>query len=187
MESYTNIIRMMADDIDKVSSRGARFVRATEIKPFTKEIRKPLVEACRYMLDQITILHKMPFTVDERVEVVKRFFTTLMEYPEFLTSFPKFRFVTENKAKELSQELSHLNLPQLEILQDYMFYLNMLKARSDYVEYNIFIHGFINKPTEPLINITLPVVEIVNKWKNTLPVVEPKKHSYNLRIRKTKN
>lgn len=174
MESYTNVIRMMADDIDKVSSRGARFVRATEIKPFTKEIRKPLVEAYRNMLDQITILHKMPFTVDERVDVVRRFFTTLMEYPEFLTSFPKFRFVTENKAKELSQELSLLNLPQLEILQDYMFYLNMLKARSDYVEYNVFIHGFINKPTEPLVNITLPVVE-------------PKKHSYNLRIRKTKN
>jgi len=182
MESYTNTIRLMANTIDKVSSRGARFVRATEIMPFTEEIRKLLMETCKCMLDQIAILHKMPFTVDERVEVIQRLFTMLMEYPEFLTSFPKFRFASENKANELTEELNRLNMPPLEILQDYKFYLNMLKARSDYVEYNVFIHGFTDKW-----KTTLPVVELVNKWKNSLPVAESKKHTYNLRDRKTKN
>jgi len=155
---------MELDVIDKISSRGARFIRATEIMPFTVEIKKQLKEIYENMLDQITILQEKHSPLDERIEIIKRLFTTFMEYPEFLTSYPKFRLVSERKIKEISDELTLLNKPPLEILHDYKFYLNMLKARSDYVEYNV----------EPVIIMTLPVVE-------------PKKHSYNLRSRKTKN
>jgi hypothetical protein len=145
MEAYTNSIREILDNIDQSSSRGSRFVRATEIKPFTQEDKSRIVKNCKTLLDEITELRNVPSAIYERIDVVYRLFMSLMEYPEFLARFPKFRVVSENKANELMYEISSINLTRLEILYDYTFFLNMIKLRSDYVEYNPVIHGTVSE------------------------------------------
>jgi len=164
MKAYTNTIRKMADNIDEESSRGSRFVRATEIKPFTQEDKSTIVKRCKSLLDEITTLHSIPSTIYERIDVAYRLFISLMEYPEFVATFPRFRVVSEEKAKELIYEISRINRTGLEILYDYAFFLNMIKLRSDYVEYT------------PVLD--KPVGECKEKVKEA--------HTYNLRSKKQK-
>ena len=164
MEVYTNTIRNMTDEIDKNSLRGSRFVRATEINALTEIIKIKLIIMCKSLLEQISVLNEIPSSIHKRIDIVNCFFATLMDCPEFLAYFPKFRSVTESKAKELIDEIKSLNLEPLEILQDYIFYLSMLKVRSDYVEYNPALHAY------KVVNSTVPL----------------KTNRYNLRSKKQK-
>jgi len=167
MFSFTNTIRNMADEIDNSHMRANIFLRATEIRPFTPEIKTALVKLCSNMLGQLEILRNIKGPYEERVEIVNKLFLTLMEYPEFLALYPKFRMTTEMKQKELMNEIANIpNLEESVVLKDYKYYLSMLKARADYKEYYEMIHA---KP-----------VEHVNPLEHVKPLVQ---HHYNLRSR----
>lgn len=146
-------------------SRGDMFIRATEVKPFTAELKNECVTRIKATLDELKMVH----TAVERSELITRMYATLMEYPEFLAKHHKFRDTAERKVIHHVLELQKLNLPRSQVMEDFVYYLPMLKMRSDYVEHSEFPQNFI-----------IPCV--VNN-----PVLEQKPtHHYNLRPRNVK-
>lgn len=142
MDQYINTLRSMADEIDSDYSRGKMFIRVTELKPFSVDMRKELVKLCTNMIDQISILHNIPNSSLQRLTIITRLYSTLMEYPEFVASFVSLRNMTEKKCNEFLEDIKNKDLPRSQILEDYQYYLSMLQKRPDYVDSNVFPHNF---------------------------------------------
>ena len=159
------------------TTRGDMFVRVTEMRPFTEEHKIALSTCISSMIEQNDI-HKIaqPKSHQERVVIIENTFKTMMEYPEFLAKYAKFRVTSEAKLDEIKSEIKKLNFPESIVLNDAKYYMKMLAARPDYIEYNCFLHGFVNDSSNvnrlPIVN---HIPKVLEKPKST--------HSYNLRSR----
>ena len=105
------------------------FIRATKVKPFTVELKKACETRCMALLNEF----KTVYRVEQQREIMIRIYATLMEYPEFLAKYHKFRATVENKVIQHILELRTLNLPRSQVMEDFVGYLSILKMRSDYV------------------------------------------------------
>lgn len=113
---------------------GEKFVRATEMKPFTAEHKTYLMNVIESLLVQAEIhLIAQPKSVDERITIMETLFKTLMDYPEFLSQQPVFRTCATQKINELTKDIKNLGKPESKVLNDAKFYMLMLSARPDYV------------------------------------------------------
>jgi len=117
--------------------RANYFLRATEVRPFTTEHRRILIKYIKANLDQLDIHKKAhPKSYEERVRIVENMFKMFMEYPEFLSTYYKFRIVAINKIYEISSEMKNLNLPESQILNDAKYFMRMISARPDFINYD---------------------------------------------------
>ena len=107
----------------------AMFIRATKVKPFTVELKNACANRCIALLNEF----KTVYSLEQKREIMIRIYTTLMEYPEFLAKYHKFRATAENKVIQHILELHTLNLPRSQVMEDFVDYLSILKMRSDYV------------------------------------------------------
>jgi hypothetical protein len=167
-------------------NRAENFIRVTEVRPFTQTHKITLINYIKSMLEQISI-HRtaQPSNRNERVIIAEKLFQTLMDYPEFLSTYPKFRITVNNKIHEIINDIKFYNLPESTLINDAMYYMKMLSARPDFIEYNCFIHGFTN-PILPPLAVLAPLTALAPLPPTIPDVLEKfisKGHSYNLRPR----
>ena len=131
-------------------NRANNFLRVTEVKPFTTEHQHLLSKYIKSIIEQIDIHMKaQPKNYEERLQIIENLFKTFMEYPEFLSKYPKFRNAVIDKINEINSEIKSVKLPESQILSDANYYMSMISARPDYIKYNCFIHEFVNTPSIP--------------------------------------
>ena len=119
-------------------NRANNFLRATEVKPFTTEHQHLLSKYIKSIIEQVDIHMKaQPKNYEERLQIIENLFKTFMEYPEFLSKYPKFRNAVIDKINEINSEIKSVKLPESQILSDANYYMSMISARPDYINYNL--------------------------------------------------
>ena len=133
------------------NTRAYRFVRATEVHPFTKEHQYEYKTIVKAMLEQFHIIHDaQPKNLEDKVVIIENIYKFIMEYPEVLAKHPKYRGVLVNKMYELEDEMLEHNLGKSLVFNDVKYYMKMLSARPDYIESTTqtdFIKPCIETPT----------------------------------------
>lgn len=141
------------------NTRAYRFVRATEVRPFTKEHKHAYISSIESMLTQCDILSKaQPKNVSDKILIIETMYKFMMEYPEVLANYPPYRNIVIDKMYELENEMAQRTGEKSLVFNDVKYYMKMLSARPDYVETTVH-NEFIK------------------------PCIETPSHSYNLRVR----
>lgn len=140
------------------NTRAYRFVRATEVHEFTSEYKAAYTTVIKSMLEQLLILNATNKNLEDKVLIIENMYMFMMEYPEFLAKYAKFRIAVVNKMYELENDLAQKNHEKSLVFNDVKYYMKMLSARPDYIE-------------------TTTHTDFIK------PCIETPTHSYNLRVR----
>ena len=112
------------------TSRQTNFVRATVID-YSCDTGILLRNVSNLLVD--IEKSKSSLSKQEQLAAIEELYLAIMDVPEILCHYPKFRTVAIEKAKECNSNLHSLRHGKSMVLSDFMYYCEMIKIRPDYM------------------------------------------------------
>jgi len=110
------------------------FIRVVEVHSFPSEKRHYVVELCKSLIHQQEILKNAGKSIYRQLEPIKEFFKVVLENPELISRYPRFRNMCSYKIDEITKSLNRKDIPVPYIFEDVPDILKLLESRSDYVK-----------------------------------------------------
>jgi len=111
--------------------RNSYFVRATIVN-YSYEM-KSIINLAVNMLKSYD-MKKSNLCVVERCADIEEIFLLIMNHPEILCHYPKFREICITKANDCNDSLHAIHIEESKILSDFRYVCEMIKIRPDYLD-----------------------------------------------------